>query len=111
VAPQYLKSVPRIEAFLCVYFLALLVNALIEREMRRAMKRRRLPALPLYPEGRPCKRPTTQQIFRIFEGLMVHQLTTTRGGRYVYQPKLNGLQKKVLRLLGMRPQAYRISMG
>jgi len=44
---------------------------------------------------------------------MVHQLTTTRGGRYVYQPKLNGLQKKVLRLLGMRPQpqAYRISMG
>ncbi|PYV50014.1 MAG: hypothetical protein DMG98_28640 [Acidobacteria bacterium] len=25
--------------------------------------------------------------------------------------KLNGLQKKVLRLLGMRPQAYRISMG
>ena len=111
VVPQYLKSVPRIEAFLCVYFLALLVNALIEREMRRAMKRRRLPALPLYPEGRPCKRPTTQQIFRIFEGLMVHQLTTTRGARYVYQPKLNGLQKKVLRLLGMRPQAYRISMG
>jgi transposase len=29
VAPQYLKSVARIEAFLCVYFFALLVNALI----------------------------------------------------------------------------------
>jgi hypothetical protein len=74
VAPQYLKSVARIEAFLCVYFFALLVNALIERKMRQAMKHRRVKALPIYPEGRPCKRPTTEQILRIFESLMVHQL-------------------------------------
>lgn len=35
VAPVLLKSVTRIEALLMVYFLALLIDALIEREMRR----------------------------------------------------------------------------
>jgi transposase len=38
VAPVWLKSVTRIEALLLVYFVALLVDALIERELRRAMK-------------------------------------------------------------------------
>ena len=110
VAPQYLKSVARIEAFLCVYFFALLVNTLIEREMRQAMKRCRLKALPIYPEGRPCRQPTTEQIFRIFEGLMVHQLSSSRGTAHIYQPKLTRLQRKVLRLLGMRAKTYRLSM-
>lgn len=110
VAPQYLKSVARIEAFLCVYFLALLVNAIIEREMRQAMKRRRLKTLPIYPEGRQCKRPTTEQIFKVFENLMVHQLSSPGGLRHVYQPSLTRLQKRVLRLLGIQPQAYRVSL-
>ena len=33
VAPVYLKNVARIEALLCVYFLALVTQALIEREL------------------------------------------------------------------------------
>jgi transposase len=110
VAPQYLKSVARIEAFLCVYFFALLVNALIEREIRQAMKRRRLRALPIYPESRPCKRPTTEQILKIFEGLMVHRLSSAGGPQHIYQPNLTRLQRQVLRLLGIQPQAYRIGM-
>ena len=40
VAPVYLKEVSRIQALLCVYFLALLVESLLERELRRAMERR-----------------------------------------------------------------------
>ena len=37
VAPVYLKNVARIEALMCTYFLALLTESLIEREMRLAM--------------------------------------------------------------------------
>jgi transposase len=37
VAPVFLKEVSRIQALLCVYFLALLVESLLERELRRAM--------------------------------------------------------------------------
>ncbi len=39
VAPVFLKEVSRIQALLCVYFLALLVESLLERELRRAMER------------------------------------------------------------------------
>ncbi len=52
VAPVYLKAVHRIQALLCVYFFALLVEALLERQLRRAMQQHDIEALPLYPEGR-----------------------------------------------------------
>jgi transposase len=111
VAPQYLKSVTRIEAFLCVYFLALLVNALIEREIRAGMKRRRVRALELYYENRPCKRPTTEQVLKAFDGLMVHRLQErkARSRRHVYPPQLSRLQRQLLRLLGLPPDAYRLA--
>jgi transposase len=111
VAPQYLKSVTRIEAFLCVYFLALLVNALIEREIRAGMKRHRVRALELYYENRPCKHPTTEQVLKAFDGLMVHRLHERRPGsrHHVYPPQLSRLQRRLLRLLGLAPDAYRIA--
>ena len=39
VAQVFLKEVSRIQALLCVYFFVLLVEALLERELRGAMKR------------------------------------------------------------------------
>jgi transposase len=50
VAPMYLKEVSRIQALLCVYFFVLLVEALLERELRRAMEREGIESLPLYSE-------------------------------------------------------------
>ena len=44
VAPVYLKSVHRIEAFLCMYFFALLTEALLERQLREAMQRKEIEA-------------------------------------------------------------------
>jgi transposase len=38
VAPAFLKDEGRIEALLLLYFLALLVQAFIERQVRAAMK-------------------------------------------------------------------------
>ena len=39
VAPVYLKEVSRIQALLCLYFFVLLVESLLERELRQAMVR------------------------------------------------------------------------
>ena len=47
-----------IEALFFLCFIALLIQALIERELRRAMKREQIDSLPLYPEERACPRPT-----------------------------------------------------
>ena len=46
VAPIYLKNVSRIQALLCVYFFAMLTQALVERELRRAMEKAELESLP-----------------------------------------------------------------
>ena len=106
VAPQYLKRIWRIEALLCCYFLALLVDALMERELRRGMKRARLKQLPLYPEGRECKRPTTERVIELFEGLQVHRLYRGRELEDVYPPDLSKLQRKVLKLMSVPASRY-----
>jgi transposase len=51
VAPMFLKEVSRIQALLCVYFFVLLVEALLERELRRGMERKGVVSLPLYSEA------------------------------------------------------------
>lgn len=45
-----------------VYFIVLVVNALIERELRRAMKAQKVESLPLYPEDRLCRGLTTKRV-------------------------------------------------
>ena len=75
VAPVYLKEVSRIQALLCVYFFALLVESLLERELRRAMEREGIESLPLYPEGRACRRPTARKVIDLFEDVQRHELT------------------------------------
>jgi len=50
----FLKDIGRIQGLLAVYFFVLLVQTLLERELRRAMMREKLESLPLYPEDRPC---------------------------------------------------------
>ena len=83
VAPVFLKEVSRIQALLCVYFLALLVESLLERELRRAMEREGVESLPLYPEGRACRRPTARRVIDLFEDVQRHELTERgqHGGR------------------------------
>jgi transposase len=101
VAPVFLKEVSRVQALLCVYFFVLLVESLLERELRRAMERSGVESLPLYPEGRACRRPTAQRVIDLFEDVQRHELMTGRGPAEVFITELTRLQRRVLRLLGM----------
>src|SRR5690606_2598399 len=74
VAPIHLHNPNRVAALLFVYFLAVLVFALIERDARLAMKKRGIDSIPLYPEGRPCKAPTPDGILGAFLGLRRNRL-------------------------------------
>ena len=109
IAPVFLKNESRIEALFTVYFLALLTQALIERELRLAMKRETLDTLPLYPESRACRRPTTEHILRLFSLAERHTLLDHGTPVKVFEPKLSELQLKVLHLLGVPVTAYRRS--
>jgi transposase len=107
VAPVYLKEMSRIQALLCVYFFVLLVEALLERGLRRAMERKGIKSLPLYPEGRSCPRPTARKVIDLYEDVQRHTLQAGKRPGEVFTTELSRLQRRVIRLLGI-PKAYEI---
>jgi transposase len=106
IAPVLLKNEDRIEAFFFVYFLALLTQALIERELRRSMTTSGVENLPLYPEERTTSRPTADQVFRLFSLAQRHTLRERNRLIRTFHPELTELQLHVLVLLGVPQQAY-----
>jgi transposase len=106
LAPVFLKNEGRIEALFSLYFLALLVQALIERELRTGMKQAQLADLPLYPEERACRRPTAEQVFRLFSLPTRTTLREKQNVVRVFPPELTDLQRQVLRLLRVPVTAY-----
>jgi hypothetical protein len=69
------------------------------------MAREGIESLPLYPEGRACRRPTARRVIDLFEDVQRHELTTEAQAAVVFMTELTRLQRKILRLLGM-PRAY-----
>ncbi len=105
VASVYLKNVGRIQSLLCMYFFTLLTEALLERELREAMKRSQVETVPLYPEGRPCRRPTARRVIDLFEEVQRHELIAENQVPVVFTTQPSQLQIQILDLLGM-PTAY-----
>jgi transposase len=110
IAPILLKDEGRIEALFTLYFLALLVQSLIERELRLGMHREGIAELPLYPEQRECARPTTEQILRLFSLAERHELSQNEHTVQVFEVEFTDLQRQVLTLLGVPEPAYRLSV-
>lgn len=106
VAPVHLQSASRITAFLCVYFLALLVQSLLERELRLAMKASDVKSLPLYPEGRPCRQPTAPRVFDAFANVQRHSLKRDGQPSDILVTQLSPLQETILKLLHHAPARY-----
>jgi transposase len=106
VAPVYLKSVHRIEALLCMYFFTLLVEALLERQLRQAMQRKAIQALPIYPEGRPCPWPTARRVIDRFETVQRHALEHPSRPAEILVTELTRLQRRLLKLLGLPANDY-----
>jgi len=81
-----------------IVFLALLVEALLERELRQAMQREEIEALPFYPEGRPCRWPMARRVIDLFESVQRHTLSPRHGSAQVLVTELTRLQRKLLDL-------------
>ena len=106
---MWLKNVDRIEALLFLYFVALLVHALLERELRRGMAKAKIASLPLYPEQRDCWAPATERILDLFLPLQRHRLTSHNLPLQIFEPQLSDLQSKIVRLLGIPLAAFQSS--
>ncbi len=106
VAPVYLKEVSRIESLLCVYFIALLLQTLLERELRRAMAATEIASLPLYPEGRASSHPTARRVIDALESLSRHRLQTDDGASQDLYTDATPLQRQLIKLYAMQPNTY-----
>jgi transposase len=105
VAPVYLKKPRRAAGLVHAAFLAMMLDALIERALRKGMTRRRLGTLPILPEGRPSKSPTTARLLEMFSGVCWYEFE--RGEETVTFPiKLTPLQRQLLELLEVAPADY-----
>jgi hypothetical protein len=107
VAPVYLKEVTRIQGLLCISFFALMVQALLERELRLALAHSDYDAIPLYPEHRACHAPTTRRVLDIFENVQRHRLGGRTAERQTFVTQLTPLQRQIATWLGLHLQAGR----
>ena len=106
VAPVLLKNVGRIEGFLFVYFLALMIESLIEREVRNNMKKGDRKSIQIYPEFRSCDSPTTDRVLGDFSLVQLNWIEA--GGKIVkkFLPELTQRQEDLLRLAGVPLNSY-----
>lgn len=107
IMPVLFKNVERIEVFLFLYFIAMLVQALIERDLRKSMKQAGIESLPIYSEGRECTSPTAYRIFSQFENMEEHHLLFA--GREIrrFHTELSTIQKMILSLLGIPAEKFK----
>lgn len=106
VAPVYLQDVARISGLLTVYFFALMVQTLLERELRRGMLASGMKTLALYPEGRPCARPTAHRVIELFEPIQRHVLQMGDAEPQGMVTELTSVQRQIVELLGLSPESY-----
>lgn len=105
VAPAYVKKPRRAAGLIHATFLAMTLDALIERTVRQEMNCEGIESLPILPEGRPTRTPTTARILEMFTDVCWYEFE--RGGETVTFPiELSTLQRQILKLLGMDPSGY-----
>ena len=74
-APLLFKKIERIEANMFGFFIALVIQALIEREVRNKMKENKIETIRVYPEQREADHPTTSKIIDRFENISTYKIT------------------------------------
>jgi transposase len=98
VAPMFLKNPQRMAGLLFILLWALMIMALIERQVRRRLQGK--PMYGLYPERRPSKAPTGVRLIEAFEYLCVI-LVEEDGQTSRYLGELDDTQREILKLLDM----------
>mgnify|MGYP006308843093 CR=1 FL=1 len=100
VAPIYLKTPKRIEAMLFLYFIALMIISLMERNIRKSMKEQHIESLKIRPNRMKTTRPTWNNIRYYFRNIVL--IVVTHQGEIDFTVKgLNNTHALVSRLLGV----------
>ena len=104
--PVELKTDTRIDAFAFCLYAALLVHALIQRQLRQGMTAAGIDQLPLYHEDRACTAPTAARVLEILDPLTRTHVIHDRRTLAIVDPDLTRLQRQLLDLLDIPLNAY-----
>ena len=105
-APLLFKKLERIEATMFAFFIALMIQALIERQVRNQMADQKIPAIALYPEDRDASHPTTAKIMGIFDDVSTYKLTSSACKTKEFRDDLTEVQQTILKLLNISTDVY-----
>jgi transposase len=105
-APLLFKKIERIEANMFGFFIALVVQALIEREVRNKMKEQKIEKIRVYPEQREASHPTTSKILDRFDNICTYKISENSGVVETFKDSLNEDQKLILTLLNIKEDEY-----
>lgn len=105
LTPVNLKKSERVVGYLHMQVMSLMVATLIERQLRMAMRREAIEALPIYPEGRPCQYPTMFDIVRLFRGVERYEVYEGDDVK-IFPARINKTQAQVLSLLDVPLALY-----
>ena len=105
-APILFKNIQRVEAIMFLFFVALIVQGIIERKIRMSMKERAIKSLPIYPEYRKSFYPTTSKIFYNFDGISSYKIL--KNGKVIkeFKDDLSSIQKLLLDLLDINEDDF-----
>ena len=107
VAPVFLNKPSRIEAMMFLYFIALMIVTLIERNIRTRMQEQKVEKLSILPSGLNTERPTWNNIRYFFNGIHLTVVTITGDSIRTMVKGVTPLHQKVLHLLKIPILVYR----
>ena len=106
VAPVFLKKPRRIEAMTFLYFIALMIVSLMERNIRKNMAEEKVEKLPILPNGMNTKKPTWNNLNYFFERVHLSMIEKQARTIKTILKGITTLHKTVLKLMGVPPSAY-----
>jgi len=105
-APIFFKNIQRVEAIMFLFFVALIVQGIIERKVRMSMKERAIKSLPIYPEYRKSFYPTTSKIFYNFDGISSYKILKDDKVIKEFKDELSSIHKLLLGLLDINEDDF-----
>jgi transposase len=107
VRPVWLKSARRVESLLWLYHVVEVVQALLEREVRRHMEAGKIDSLPLYAEKRHSAAPTAQLVLGLLQGHRRYQMVNEQGQAvHTFHDPVPEVALQVLDFLRVNRSAY-----
>lgn len=107
VAPVFLKKERRIEAVLLLYFFALMIVSLIERNIRLNMTKQKIEKLPILPQKMNTKKPTWNNIRYFYRNIHLSVIIKNKIPIQVDVQGFSELHKKVCELIEVPSSAYK----